>query len=36
MKRGWKNLQGVTPLRQNFEMNLIPILFCYISQVIGQ
>ena len=34
MKRGWKKrLQGVTPLLQNIEMNLMPILFCYISQV---
>ena len=31
-----KLLQGVTPLPQNFEMNLMPILFCYISQNIGQ
>ena len=31
-----KLLQGVTPLLQNVEMNLMPILFCYISQVIGQ
>ena len=31
-----KLLQGVTPLLQNFKMNLMPILFCYISQVIGQ
>ena len=31
-----KRLQGVTPLLQNFETNLMPILFCYISQVIGQ
>ena len=29
-------LQGVIPVLQNFEMNLMPILFCYISQVIGQ
>ena len=25
-----------TTLLQNFEMNLMPVLFCYISQVIGQ
>ena len=25
--------QGVIPLLQNFEMNLMPILFCYIFQV---
>ena len=31
-----KLLQGVIPLHQNFEMNLMPVLFCYISQVIGQ
>ena len=31
-----KLLQGVTPLLQNFDINLMPILFCYISQVIGQ
>ena len=31
-----KILQGVTPLLQIFEMNLMPILFGYISQVIGQ
>ena len=31
-----KLLQGVIPVLQNFEMNLMPILFCYISQVIGQ
>ena len=31
-----KLLQGVTPLPQKFEMNLMPILFCYISQIIGQ
>ena len=31
-----KLLQGVIPLHQNFEMNLTPILFCYISQVVGQ
>ena len=31
-----KLLQGVTQLLQNFEMNFTPILFCYISQVIGQ
>ena len=33
---GEKLLQGVAPLLQNVEINLIPILFCYISQVIGQ
>ena len=27
-----KLLQGVTQLLQNFDMNLMPILFCYISQ----
>ena len=27
-----KFLQGVTALLQNFDMNLMPILFCYISQ----
>ena len=31
-----KLLQGVTSLRQSFEMNLMQILFCYISQAIGQ
>ena len=31
-----KLLQGVTPLLQHFGMNLMPILFCYISQVMGQ
>ena len=32
MKQGWKKLiKGVTPLLQHFEMNLMPILFCYIS-----
>ena len=31
-----KLLQDVTPLLQNFEMNLMPILFYYISKVIGQ
>ena len=31
-----KLLQGVTPLLQNFEMNLMPISFCYVSQVTGQ
>ena len=31
-----KLLQGVIPLLQNFEMSFMPILFCYISQVIGQ
>ena len=40
-----KLLQDVIPLLQNFEiwhltrnfdMNLMPILFCFISQVIGQ
>ena len=30
-----KLLQSVIPLLQIFEMNFIPILFCYISQVIG-
>ena len=30
-----KLLQGVTPLLQNFKMNLRPILFCYVSQVVG-
>ena len=29
-----KLLQGVTPLLQNFEMNLMPILCRYISQVL--
>ena len=24
--------QGVTAFLQNFDMNLMPILFCYISQ----
>ena len=28
-----KLLQGVTLLHQNFEMNIMPIFFCYISQV---
>ena len=31
-----KHLQGVTPLFKNFYMNLMAILFSYISQVIGQ
>ena len=31
-----KLLQGVTPLLQHFKINLMPILFCYVSQVIGQ
>ena len=29
-------LWGVIPLLYNFEMNLMPILFCYLSQVIGE
>ena len=31
-----KPLQGVTQLLQNFEINFMSILFCYISQIIGQ
>ena len=31
-----KPLQGATPLLQYFDMNFMSILFCYISQVIGQ
>ena len=29
-------LQGVMQLLSDFEMNLMPILFCYISQLTGQ
>ena len=25
-------LQGVTAFLQNFDMNLMPIFFCYVSQ----
>ena len=31
-----EKLLGVIPLHQDLQMNLMPILFCYISQVIGQ
>ena len=31
-----KKLLGVIPLHQDLQMNLMPVLFCYISQVIGQ
>ena len=31
-----KLLQGAMPLLLNFEMNLMPILFYYISQVIAK
>ena len=31
-----KKLLGAIPLHQDLQMNLMPILFCYISQVIGQ
>ena len=34
MKKLWKNFYEV--LYHFFKMNLIPILFCYISHIIGQ
>ena len=35
-KRMRKLLKGVIPLLQNFEMNLMPVFVCYITQVISQ